>query len=89
MSKKNRPPARHNDCPIGRYRALAASIAACGLALTAFTLCIAQPADEHQSPIEYRRIYVPAEKIDAWPRDGEKYVPVEAARVRIVDPGGE
>src|SRR4051812_37541795 len=30
------------------------------------------------APIEYRRIYVPADKADAWPRDGEKYIPIES-----------
>jgi hypothetical protein len=28
--------------------------------------------------IQYRRIYVPADRIDTWPRDGEKYLPIEA-----------
>ena len=28
-------------------------------------------------PIQYRRIYVPADKMDAWPRDGEKLIPIE------------
>jgi hypothetical protein len=29
-------------------------------------------------PADYRRIFVPAEKVDAWPRDGEKFLPIEA-----------
>jgi hypothetical protein len=29
-------------------------------------------------PIQYRRIFVPADKMEAWPRDGEKLIPVEA-----------
>ncbi|MEX2316873.1 MAG: hypothetical protein WD669_06965, partial [Pirellulales bacterium] len=29
-------------------------------------------------PIEYRRIFVPAEKLAAWPRDGEKFLPIDA-----------
>ncbi len=33
------------------------------------------PAD--QSPIAYRRVFVPADHVEAWPRDGEKYLPVE------------
>lgn len=31
-----------------------------------------------EAPIAYRRIYVPAEDTAAWPREGEKYLPVEA-----------
>ena len=27
---------------------------------------------------EYRRIFVPAENVDAWPRDGEKFLPIES-----------
>ncbi len=30
------------------------------------------------SSIQFRRIYVPADKIDVWPRNGEKYIPVES-----------
>ena len=30
-----------------------------------------------EPPIAYRRIYVPADDTAAWPRDGEKYLPVE------------
>ena len=33
--------------------------------------------DTH-SPVAYRRVFVPAENVDAWPRDGEKYIPVDA-----------
>jgi hypothetical protein len=29
-------------------------------------------------PIQYRRIYVPADKMEAWPRDNEKLIPIEA-----------
>ncbi|MEX0643168.1 MAG: hypothetical protein WD468_10735 [Pirellulales bacterium] len=31
-----------------------------------------------ESPIVYRRVFVPADDPSAWPRDGEKYLPVEA-----------
>lgn len=30
------------------------------------------------SPVAYRRVFVPAENVDAWPRDGEKFLPVDA-----------
>lgn len=29
-------------------------------------------------PIEYRRVFVPADNTAVWPRDGEKYLPVES-----------
>src|SRR6476620_1835684 len=29
------------------------------------------------SPIQYRRIFVPADKMEAWPREGEKLIPIE------------
>lgn len=32
--------------------------------------------DAH-SPVAYRRVFVPADNVEAWPRDGEKYVPVD------------
>src|SRR5437868_3653078 len=34
--------------------------------------------DSPHSGIEYRRIYVPNNKTEAWPRDGEKYIPIDA-----------
>src|SRR3990172_689466 len=34
--------------------------------------------DRAAPSIVYRRIFVPAENIAAWPRDGEKYLPIEA-----------
>lgn len=30
------------------------------------------------SSIVYRRVYVPADNVEAWPRNGDKYVPVES-----------
>lgn len=36
------------------------------------------PADA-ETPWAYRRIFVPADKLDAWPREGDKFIPVEAA----------
>ena len=30
------------------------------------------------APIEYRRIFVPADKMEAWPRNGEKLIPIES-----------
>jgi hypothetical protein len=35
-------------------------------------------AETAKSPIVYRRVFVPADNVDFWPRDGEKYIPVEA-----------
>ncbi|MEX0613046.1 MAG: hypothetical protein WD229_13075, partial [Pirellulales bacterium] len=35
-------------------------------------------ADPAETATLYRRIYVPADNIEAWPRDGEKYLPIEA-----------
>src|SRR5262249_43396394 len=29
-------------------------------------------------PLQYRRVFVPADKIDAWPRNGEKLIPIES-----------
>jgi hypothetical protein len=34
-------------------------------------------ADPSQSPISYRRVFVPANNVVSWPRGGEKYIPVE------------
>ena len=63
-----------------------ASLTVWGLAFVAFFIGNSQTVaaadlptqDTAQSTIEYRRIYVPANKVDAWPRDGEKYIPVES-----------
>ncbi|HEX3600723.1 MAG TPA: hypothetical protein VHU84_11310, partial [Lacipirellulaceae bacterium] len=35
-------------------------------------------ADDAPPPIAYRRIYVPANKIDVWPRADEKFIPIES-----------
>ncbi|HEX5472399.1 MAG TPA: hypothetical protein VFW73_10955, partial [Lacipirellulaceae bacterium] len=41
------------------------------------------------SAIQYRRVYVPADKVEAWPRGGEKFIPVESrdfdASIRSAD----
>src|SRR4051812_10625664 len=29
------------------------------------------------SSIQYRQVFVPADKMEAWPRDGEKLIPIE------------
>ena len=60
---------------IWRYWLIVACLAVFGAPLLAEEPKSNTPA---KSTIEYRRIYVPAEKTDAWPRGGEKYIPVEA-----------
>jgi len=35
-------------------------------------------ADNEPTPVEYRRIFVPTDNIDAWPDDGEKFLPIES-----------
>jgi len=39
----------------------------------------ARAASSTDAPLQFRRIFVPAEKLEAWPRDGEKYLPIEAS----------
>ena len=35
---------------------------------------------------EYRRVYVPADKVEAWPQNGQKYLPIEASEFKsLVD----
>src|SRR5690242_13849978 len=51
---------------------LAATIAACA------TRAAETSAGAGEPPIAYRRVFVPAENVGSWPRDGEKYIPVEA-----------
>jgi hypothetical protein len=38
----------------------------------------AETTAAEEPPLAYRRIFVPADKPDAWPRDGEKFLPIEA-----------
>ncbi len=62
-----------------------ATTAACRVALAAIIICGAWPlaaepvsSSAAEPPVVYRRLYVPAGNVDAWPRDGEKYLPVES-----------
>ncbi len=65
---------------------VAVVIAACGVWLCPVSSSYPQSiraagADdgERTAPANiYRRIFVPADNVDAWPRDGEKYLPIEA-----------
>src|SRR4051812_37630467 len=59
--------------------ALLALIAYCSWLLLPVVAAEFGEPDSARTSIEYRRIFVPAEKMDAWPREGEKYLPVESA----------
>jgi hypothetical protein len=52
-----------------------------------------QAGSPGQPPIAYRRIFVPADDVSAWPRNGEKYLPVEPREfqelVSAANRGGE
>lgn len=54
-------------------------------AVAAFVVCIdrSKAADESskpsEAPLKYRRIYVPANSPETWPRGGEKYLPIDAS----------
>lgn len=59
-----------------RYFAVLASLA---LAIPASrALRAEESSNTPHVPIQYRRIFVPAEKMEVWPRDGEKLIPIEA-----------
>jgi hypothetical protein len=45
--------------------------------LIAAGVCCAASAEENPS-IAYRRIFVPAEHVETWPTEGQKYLPVES-----------
>ncbi len=72
------------NAPIhGRHAALtAAGCLFMALVLSHCTTIVSAAGAETSTPIEspiaYRRIFVPAANVEAWPRDGEKYIPVEA-----------
>ena len=61
-----------NTCTIVRWRRM--------LGMVALSLCgsLAGNACGGDPPIAYRRILVPAESPPAWPRDGDKFLPVES-----------
>lgn len=57
--------------------ALAAWVAAVSIAVVGVVPAAADsPTDD--APIAYRRVFVPADDVQAWPRDGEKYLPIES-----------
>ncbi|MCE9556572.1 MAG: hypothetical protein K8T91_24750 [Planctomycetes bacterium] len=48
------------------------------------TLWGADPAGKHDAattPLTFRRVFVPAEQVDQWPRGATRYVPVKAAEL--------
>lgn len=68
-----------------RKRSLAFFTVACALLFSFVALCsrsalAAENAarEPDAQSIQYRRVFVPAEKMDVWPREGEKLIPVEA-----------
>ena len=54
------------------------SIIAIGILALVSGFPFAVRADETPNAIQYRRIFVPADKMEAWPRDGEKLIPIES-----------
>jgi len=44
------------------------------------TLVAAQ--SDNQGPLEFRRVYAPADRIEDWPRGNERYVPMNATEFR-------
>jgi hypothetical protein len=38
----------------------------------------ASAASNEAKPVVYRRVFVPAGKVDAWPTEGEKFLPIDA-----------
>jgi hypothetical protein len=63
-----------------RHVAVVGAVLLAGIAPNTRMATAAEPdlLTKKASAIEYRRVYVPAEKMDAWPRDGEKLIPVES-----------
>ena len=59
-------------------RLLTISLLSCGCILVASINSTASAEDTNAGPLKYRRIYVPANKLDAWPREGEKLIPIES-----------
>jgi hypothetical protein len=56
------------------------TLATTWVVLFALDAARARAAEAPERPrLLYRQIFVPADQIDAWPRDGEKYLPIEAS----------
>ena len=85
MSTRDLPSTRFVGCWPERVRSflavLAVSCAATAAILSASSksLTAAELNAEVTAhpPMQYRRIFAPADKMDTWPRDGEKFIPVE------------
>ncbi|MCI0334158.1 MAG: hypothetical protein L0228_13150 [Planctomycetes bacterium] len=69
---------------LGAAYALFADLAVVGILREAHAAEVADAANVATLPIEpppsdsYRRIFVPADHVEAWPRDGEKFLPIES-----------
>jgi len=54
-------------------------LATLALTLASSSVIIAEESSSlSHTPVQYRRIFVPADKMGAWPRDGEKLIPIES-----------
>lgn len=52
-------------------------LAAVAMVLVAWSACASVQA--MAETLRYRRVYAPADRPDLWPRDGDRYVPIDAA----------
>src|SRR4051812_44816468 len=74
----NSPAKRRNGLSTIAMMAILVIAAGFAFAVRADEASSASSAASPASSIQYRRVFVPADKMEAWPRDGEKLIPVES-----------
>ena len=75
-------PARRASWRCTLFRTLLAAALALSAAAVVHAQTVASgeaaASQKAERPVAYRRIFVPADHVDAWPRAGEKFLPIEA-----------